>query len=164
MSYQFANILFNTRAQAIEAAVGEFLTAGGWNGPEDIREAQADPAAAADEMIDGWGQIELTGAWRDELSGEWSHEPEFATRDELIDAIRNYPRPLTDAEIRDSLYTPSCAGEVDPSGKIIRLGSSLLHAGGRDDGTWFESADEALEFFHDLADDDDPRALVSVTE
>jgi len=90
MTYQVANLAFDTRAQAINAAVSAFLTADGLNSPDEIAAAHQRPEATADEMIAGWGPIELTGATHDEMDDEWSHELEFATREELIEAIRAY--------------------------------------------------------------------------
>lgn len=55
-----------------------------------MRQAQADAEATIDEMIANWGPIEITGARYDELTDEWSHEPEFATRDELLAALEAY--------------------------------------------------------------------------
>lgn len=86
MSYQIMGILLNTRDQAISTLVSEFVTAGGCNDADVIRDAQANPEQCADELFKEWG-AELTGAWMDNQTGEWSHDPEFATRDELIDAI-----------------------------------------------------------------------------
>ena len=56
MSYEFQSTLFETESRWLRAIAQAWLTAGGWNGADDIRE-WLDTLPAADlarECISGW--------------------------------------------------------------------------------------------------------------
>lgn len=89
MSYQVHGMLYDNRNDAINALVEAFLTAGGLNDESDVREAQKCPGQTADELLEYW-PAELTGAQQDMMTGEWDAGADFATREELVDAIQSY--------------------------------------------------------------------------
>lgn len=88
MSYQVQGQAFNTRTDAINHIMFEFVTASGLNSPKEIMAAIETPVATAQELLESYGQPELTGAQWDEFAEEWSHEPEFANLDELAESIQ----------------------------------------------------------------------------
>ena len=66
MSYEYGSTLYRTVADMTAAVCENFLTAGGTNSDQTVKEYVVETSAesATDEMLDNWGQIDYwTGDW-----------------------------------------------------------------------------------------------------
>ena len=77
--YKFAGSLFDRRSDAITVVAETFISAGGWNSPEQIAEWLDDPDfsnSCAEEMLANW-----------DCNISATDEPEYPTESELAGAI-----------------------------------------------------------------------------
>jgi hypothetical protein len=95
MSYEFSGSLYRDRHQMLEAIVEDWITGGGQNSPDTIREMRGDKSIRdfADECYD-----ECIKMW--ELDDEWLAERD-CTQADLRDAFRSW---LKERENEESLY------------------------------------------------------------
>jgi hypothetical protein len=88
-TYEFGGSLYSNRAQVVNAIAGEWLTAGGANHADDIRDAlerQSD-AEMAGECIDGWRLNEAPESWPSDDEAQSAMERDDWTAEDLAAAF-----------------------------------------------------------------------------
>jgi hypothetical protein len=92
MTYEFQNTIYRTSTDLLDAIAYEWLTAGGLNGPDVIKELQADKTDAelARECIKGWGLDEpFDGSDDEDPPRSWMDERGI-TEEDLVEAFNQY--------------------------------------------------------------------------
>jgi len=90
LTYEFQNTIYRTSADLLDAIAYEWLTAGGLNGPDVIKELQANQTDAelARECVKGWG---LDEPFDDDADPPHSWMDERGiTEEDLVEAFNQY--------------------------------------------------------------------------
>lgn len=89
-TYTFDGTVYIHRWDALCAAIHEALAVAGVSTRAHLASVKAGAMAFIDDLL-SMVDVEISGAVRDGLTGDWDSEPVFATRPELVKALCEFP-------------------------------------------------------------------------